>query len=138
MELYRKYKVTKVASKHARISTSKKSVEELFGETIFFLSDNKTKYNEKKVNIYITLFIHHLFDKIVSIIDKINLINFVQTNNFDNIEYISIGVHRGLGGFNNVKLVSEISLEEIQQYLPEGHVDLIVKPVIEDTIPQKR
>ncbi len=87
MELYRKYKVTKVASKHARISTSKKSVEELFGETIFFLSDNKTKYNEKKVNIYITLFIHHLFDKIVSIIDKINLINFVQTNNFDNIEY---------------------------------------------------
>jgi len=60
-----------------------------------------------------------------------------NSNNFDNIEYISIGVHRGLGGFNNVKLVSEISLEEIQQYLPEGHVDLIVKPVIEDTIPQK-
>ena len=46
-----------------------------------------------------------------------------KNKRFSDIEYICHEKYEGSGCFNNVKLISEVSIEEIQKWLPDGHPD---------------
>jgi hypothetical protein len=69
------------------LKLKKKNESELFGEIIYFITNNGLKNSEITMTAYLSLYVHHLFDTIDNISDKISLMNFIQKNNYDTIEY---------------------------------------------------